>query len=93
MADEFDHDWMGELHRSLEAGDASALLQAAESIHYADLAATYENLDNEKRDFLLKTIGPELATDVVAELLSRQIRWGNTLIHIVQLINRDSLNR
>ncbi|MEN9535277.1 MAG: magnesium transporter, partial [Verrucomicrobiota bacterium] len=34
----------------------------------ADLAAVYENLDDEKRDLLLKTIGPEMATDVIAEL-------------------------
>lgn len=46
----------------------SAVLDLAEDIHYADLAHLYENLDDEKRDLLLKTIGPELATDVVAEL-------------------------
>jgi magnesium transporter len=44
------------------------VLAAAEDIHYADLAALYENLEDDKRDLLLKTIGPELATDVVAEL-------------------------
>jgi len=54
--------------RALEAGDASAVLAAAEDVHYADLAALYENLDDEERDLLLKTIGPELATDVIAEL-------------------------
>ena len=59
---------MGELLRALSAEDCSALLAAAEDIHYADLAALYENLDDSKRDLLLKTIGPELATDVVAEL-------------------------
>jgi len=57
-----------ELLRALEAGDGSALLAAAENIHYADLAALYENLDDEKRELLLMTIGPELATDVIAEL-------------------------
>lgn len=59
---------MEELLRALEASDASALLAAAENIHYADLAHLYENLDDEKRDLLLKTIGPEMATDMVAEL-------------------------
>ncbi len=59
---------MNELQRALDAADGSALLAAAEDTHYADLAHLYENLDDEKRDFLLKTIGPELATDVVAEL-------------------------
>jgi len=59
---------MDELLRALDASDCSALLAAAEDVHYADLAHLYENLDDEKRDLLLKTIGPELATDVVAEL-------------------------
>ncbi len=59
---------MSELLRALDAADCSALLAAAEDIHYADLAILYENLDDEKRDLLLKTIGPELATDLVAEL-------------------------
>lgn len=68
MAEELDNNAMDELQRALEAADASALLAAAEDAHYADLAALYENLDDEKRDLLLKTIGPELATDVVAEL-------------------------
>jgi magnesium transporter len=68
VADELEDDPMGELLRALEASDASALLAAAQDIHYADLAALYENLDDEKRDLLVKTIGPELATDMVAEL-------------------------
>ncbi len=68
MSDELEQNPMDELLRALDAGDGSALLAAAEDIHYADLAALYENLDDEKRDLLLKTIGPELATDVVAEL-------------------------
>ena len=59
---------MTELLRALDASDRSALLAAAEDVHYADLAHLYENLDDEKRDLLLKTIGPELATDLVAEL-------------------------
>ena len=59
---------MSELLRALDASDCSALLAAAQDIHYADLAHLYENLDDEKRDLLLKTIGPELATDLIAEL-------------------------
>lgn len=59
---------MSELLRALDVADCSALLAAAEDVHYADLAHLYENLDDEKRDLLLKTIGPELATDLVAEL-------------------------
>jgi magnesium transporter len=68
VADELEENPMSELLRALDAADCSALLAAAEDIHYADLANLYENLDDEKRDLLLKTIGPELATDLVAEL-------------------------
>jgi len=68
VADEENDNPMNELMRALAANDGSALLAAAEEIHYADLAALYENLNDEARDFLLKTIGPELATDLVAEL-------------------------
>ncbi len=68
MPDELEENPMSELLRALDAADCSALLAAAEDIHYADLANLYENLADEKRDLLLKTIGPELATDLVAEL-------------------------
>jgi magnesium transporter len=68
VADEHEVNPMSELLRALAAGDCSALLAAAEDVHYADLAHLYENLDDEKRDLFLKTIGPELATDLIAEL-------------------------
>lgn len=57
-----------ELLRALESGDAGTVVAAAENIHYADLAALYENLDDEQRERLLSVIGPEMATDVIAEL-------------------------
>jgi magnesium transporter len=56
------------LLRALEAQDRSAVLSLAGDIHYADLAAIYEELDDEDRDLLIRTIGPELATDLIAEL-------------------------
>ena len=59
---------ISEIKRAIEAEDGSGLLAAAENVHYADLAQLYEDLDDDERDFLFKTIGPELATDVVAEL-------------------------
>lgn len=68
MADEQHEEWKEHLIAALEAGDLSAVLAIAEDSHYADLASLYEDLDDEKRDVLLKTIGPEQATDVVAEL-------------------------
>jgi magnesium transporter len=68
VPEEIDNHTLDELMRALDASDASAVLAAAEEAHYADLASIYENLDDEKRDLLLKTIGPEMATDVIAEL-------------------------
>lgn len=68
MAEEDDKDPNDEIIRAIDAEDGSALLAAAEDLHYADLAHLYENLDDEERDFFMKTIGPEMATDVVAEL-------------------------
>ncbi len=68
MPEELEQDWMEELTRALDLADASALLAAAENVHYADLAEIYEDLSEKKRDLLLKTIGPEMATDLVAEL-------------------------
>jgi magnesium transporter len=68
VPEEIDNHTLDELMRALDASDASAVLSAAKEAHYADLASVYENLDDEKRDLLLKTIGPEMATDVIAEL-------------------------
>ena len=59
---------ISEIRRAIEAEDGSALLASAEHVHYADLADLYEELNDTERDFLFTTIGPELATDVVAEL-------------------------
>jgi hypothetical protein len=58
VVDELDNDPMDELLRALDASDESAVLAAAEDIHYADLASLYENLDDENATCLLKTIGP-----------------------------------
>ena len=68
MSDEREIEGVEKLRLAIAAQDASGLLAVAEEIHYADLAHEYENLDDDERDFLLKTIGPELATDVIGEL-------------------------
>lgn len=68
MTDESEVVAVDRLRRALEAGDQSAVVAIAGDMHYADLAALYEDLDDGTRDLFLKTIGPELATDVVAEL-------------------------
>lgn len=68
VADEKETHPISEIRRAITAEDGSALLSLASDVHYADLAGLYQDLDDEERDFLFKTIGPELATDVVAEL-------------------------
>lgn len=68
MLEEDEDNPISELKRAIDALDGSALLAAAEDCHYADLAELYEHLNDEERDFFFKIIGPELATDVVAEL-------------------------
>ncbi len=57
-----------ELVRALEAGDQSAILSAAAETHYADLADLYEAAEPEKHSLFLKSIGPELASDLIVEL-------------------------
>ena len=57
------------LDDSIEVQDGSAFLQAAESMHYADLAAVYEGLDEDReREFFLKTLSPERFSEVLPEL-------------------------
>jgi magnesium transporter len=85
VPDELNIDLNDELQRALEAGDASALLSAAGARHYADLASVYENLDNDQRAFLLQTIGPELATDLVAELTDTLIEQALNFFKPAQL--------
>lgn len=68
VAEEMELEELDKLRLAIDARDASALLAVASEVHYADLAHAYENYDDEDRDFLLKTIGPELATDLIGEL-------------------------
>jgi len=68
VTDEIEFQAVDRLKRALDAGDQSGIISVAQDMHYADLATLYEDLDDDKRDLLLKTIGPELATDLVAEL-------------------------
>jgi magnesium transporter len=68
VAEELEVTDLEKLRMAIDASDGSALLAVAGEIHYADLAHEYENYDDEERDFLLKTIGPELATDLIGEL-------------------------
>ncbi|MBB5352180.1 magnesium transporter [Haloferula luteola] len=56
------------LLRAVEADDQSAVLAIASEIHYADLAQAYQDLDEERHPVFLKSIGPELAADMLVEL-------------------------
>ena len=57
------------LRDSIEARDGSAFLKTAEEIHYADLAAVYEALDEQDdREFFLKNVSPERFSEVLPEL-------------------------
>lgn len=53
---------------AIEAEDQSAINAQASEIHYADLAHTYLELDEEKHPLFLNSIGPRLAADMVVEL-------------------------
>ncbi len=64
---------LDEVVRALESGNAGAVSAAAGEVHYADLAGLYEGLDDGQRELLVTSIGPEMATDVIAELPSRLI--------------------
>lgn len=66
MADE---DAQKLLTRAIAARDGSALLKAAESLHYADVAAAYEELNtDDERTFLAQSLDSEAFSEVLAEL-------------------------
>lgn len=52
----------------IRAGDATRLLVVAKHLHAADLAALYEDLDANGRQFFLATVGPGTFAPVLAEL-------------------------
>ncbi|MBK1833272.1 magnesium transporter [Roseibacillus ishigakijimensis] len=57
------------LRPALESRDGSAFLALAEELHYADLAAFYEQLeDEEERNFVVRTLSPVTFSDALAEL-------------------------
>jgi magnesium transporter len=57
-----------ELARAIEAEDQSAIRAIAEDLHYADLAHIYQEVDQERHSMFLKTIGPEIAADMIVQL-------------------------
>lgn len=57
-----------DLARAIEAEDQSAMRALAGEMHYADLAQVYQDTDEEKHSLILKTIGPEIAADMIGQL-------------------------
>jgi len=75
-----------QLARALEARDGSAFLKSAESVHYADLAAAYEDLaSDEERAFFVQTLGPEDFSDVLPELPERLVEGALAFLKPSQL--------
>jgi magnesium transporter len=56
------------LEAAIEARNPKSFTQYAEELHYADLAAVFENLDDEQRSFFAKHISLTIFPDVLAEL-------------------------
>ena len=56
------------LEAAIEAKNVSGFLEYSEDLHYADLAAIFENLDEEERSFFTAHIQLEQFPDILAEL-------------------------
>lgn len=57
------------LGEAISSRDGSAFLKIEESMHYADLAAVYQELhDEDDRKFFLQTLSPERFSEVLPEL-------------------------
>lgn len=56
------------LNLAISERNTAAVREAAEQLHYADLAHCYEHIDEEERSFLLSALGPILATELIGEL-------------------------
>jgi magnesium transporter len=67
VEEELDHP-SEELARAVDAGDQTAILAFAQLTHYADLAELYLEVGPDKHELMLKSIGPQLAADMVVEL-------------------------
>lgn len=66
-------EWELRLEEAVEARDGSALLQAAEQVHYADLAALYEECTEDQRSFFIKTLNSEQLSEILPELPERMV--------------------
>lgn len=53
---------------ALKNRDGERFLLAADGLHYADLADTFENLNKEERDFFSATIGAERFAEIITDL-------------------------
>lgn len=59
---------VSDLERAIENRDPRAFLLAAEGLHYADLADTFEDLNKNERDFFSSTMGAEKFAEVITDL-------------------------
>lgn len=57
-----------DLIRAVTARDGSAFLSASEKIHYADLAAIYEELSRKSQAWFVRTLSSESFSEVIAEI-------------------------
>ncbi|MCH2331320.1 MAG: magnesium transporter, partial [Roseibacillus sp.] len=57
-----------DLRRAVTARDGSAFLSASEKIHYADLAAIYEELSRKSQAWFVRTLSSESFSEVIAEI-------------------------
>ncbi|NWK57194.1 magnesium transporter [Verrucomicrobiaceae bacterium N1E253] len=56
------------LEAAVESRNVEGFLKAAEELHYADLAAVFENLDDEERSFFTAHISIDRFPEILAEL-------------------------
>ena len=79
------------LESSIEARNAAEFLTAAEDLHYADLAAVFEDLDDDERGFFTQSISLERFPEILAELPDKLIE--ETLERFDVSAQRDILGK
>lgn len=74
-----------QLSEAVGAENGSAFLKAAEEVHYADLAAFYEDLSSdEERAFFVQTLDAETLSEVLPELPERLVEDALDILSISQ---------
>lgn len=68
MNSELTRDYIGTLRSIIEVRDDKAALEKLETLHPADIAEIYQNLNVEEATYLFLLLNPEKASDVLVEL-------------------------